>query len=95
MSEDIKDETLASQQIDNVTDIDDGRIRRLRENGNYISMLERFDLLRVKFIYDTLDKEEATNFVTLVKYFKENGHSEALKLTCFYIHKKYIEGKGL
>lgn len=81
--------------VDNVINIDEGRIKRLREHGHYFSLLEQFDVLRVRFIYDTLDEDEARNFVTLCKYFKENGHSESLRLTCYYIYKRYIEKQGL
>lgn len=79
----------------NITSIDKGRIKKLKEKGHYFSMLERFDVLQVKFIYDTLSKEEAIQFITYCKYFMENGHSEAFRLRCFYIHKKYMEKQGL
>mgnify|MGYP001562927635 CR=1 FL=1 len=91
----VQDEFLESQEIDNVTNIDEGRIKRLKERGHYVTMLEQFDVLRVKFIYDQLDKEEATRFITLCKYLKENGHSESLKLTCHYIYQKYMKNQGL
>lgn len=90
---DIKDEL--QEIIDNVINIDEGRIKRLKERGHYLTLLEQFDVLRVKFIYDNLTKEEARNFVTLCKYFKDNGHSESLKLTCHYIYKRYMEKQGL
>lgn len=81
--------------IDNVVNIDEARIQRLKERGHYFTLLEQFDVLRVKFIYDSLDEDEARSFVTLCKYFKENGHSESLRLTCFYIFKRYMEKQGL
>lgn len=81
--------------VDNVVNIDEGRIKRLKERGHYFTLLEQFDVLRVKFIYDSLTEDEARSFVTLCKYFKENGHSESLRLTCYYIHKRYIEKQGL
>jgi hypothetical protein len=93
MSDDIKNEI--QDIIDNVINIDEGRVKRLKERGHYFTLLEQFDVLRIKFIYDQLDKDEARNFVTLCKYFKDNGHSESLRLTCHYIHKKYIEKQGL
>jgi hypothetical protein len=93
MSDEIKDEL--QELINNVINIDEGRIKRLKERGHYLTLLEQFDVLRVKFIYDQLTKEEARNFVTLCKYFKDNGHSESLKLTCHYLYKKYMERQGL
>ena len=81
--------------LDNVTNIDEGRVRRLQKRGHYFTLLEQFDVLRVKFIYDNLDKDEARKFVTLCKYFKINGHSESLRLTCHYIHKRYMDKQGL
>lgn len=93
MSDEINNEL--QEIIENVINIDEGRVKRLKERGHYFTLLEQFDVLRVKFIYDELDKDEARNFVTLCKYFKENGHSESLRLTCHYIYKKYIEKQGL
>lgn len=80
---------------DNIVDMDDLRVKRLTNRGHYISLLEQFDLLRVKFMYDQLSKQEALRFVTLCKYFMEHGHSESLKLTCKYIYKRYMESYGL
>lgn len=93
MSDDTKSEL--DDILNNVINIDEGRVKRLKERGHYFTMLEQFDVLRVKFIYDTLDADEARNFITLCKYFKESGHSESLRLTCHYIYKKYIEKQGL
>lgn len=93
-SEEVIDSQL-QEIIDNVVNIDQGRVKRLKEKGHYFTLLETFDVLRVKFIYDDLNKDEARNFVTLCKYFKDNGHSEALRLTCFYLYKRYIEKQGL
>lgn len=93
MSDDTKDEI--QDIIDNVINIDEGRVKRLKERGHYYTLLEQFDVLRVKFIYDNLSKDEARNFVTLCKYFKDNGHSESLRLTCQYIYKRYMEKQGL
>lgn len=94
MSED--DKSNLEQLVEtNITSLDKGRIKRLKERGHYFSMLEKFDVLQVKFIYDTLTKEEAINFITYCKYFMENGHSEAFRLRCYYIHKKYMEKQGL
>lgn len=94
MSDDEKKE-LEELVDNNITSIDKGRLNKLKKKGHYFSMLERFDVLQIKFIYDTLTKEEATQFITYIKYFMENGHSEAFRLRCYYIHKKYIEKQGL
>lgn len=91
--DDLKEEI--EKILQNVTNIDQGRIKRLKERGHYFTLLEQFDVLRVKFAYDDLSKDEARNFVTLCKYFKDNGHSEALRLSCHYLFKKYIEKQGL
>lgn len=93
MSDDLKDKL--ENITTNVINIDNGRIKRLKERGHYFSLLEEFDVLRIKFIYDNLDENEARSFVTLCKYFKENGHSESLRLTCQYIYKRYMEKQGL
>lgn len=95
MSDDINDEI--QKIIDNVVSIDEGRIKRMEEKGHYYLLLEKFDVLRVRFIYDaeSLSKDEARDFVTLCKYFKKNGHSESLRLTCHYIYKRYMEKQGL
>lgn len=75
-----------------VTHIDSRRIRKLESNGHYYSLLEEFDLLRSKLIYNySMDKKEAHRLVTLIKYFLKNGHNEAFKLQVQYLHDKYIK----
>jgi hypothetical protein len=78
-----------------ILDMDEAIIKRMHVKGNYIAILERFDVLRIKFIYDKLDPKEARNFMLLIKYLMKNGHSEAVRLNCHYLHKKYIESQGL
>ena len=90
-----EDQTELQDIISNITNIDEGRIKRLADKGHYFSLLEAFDILRIKFIYDDLNKEEAIRFITLCKYFIKNAHSESLRLTCFYMHKKYMQKQGL
>jgi hypothetical protein len=90
-----KDEKKNLQNINNVIPIDHARLKRLLKRGNYISMLEQFDLLRIKFMYDELTKEEAIKFVTMCKYFMNYGHTESIKLVCYYLYKKYIEHHNL
>lgn len=76
--------------------IDLARIKRMKVRGHQWSMLEEFEILRVKFIYGKLeDKQETTRFVTLIKYFMENGPSEAMRLNCKLMYEKYIEKYGL
>jgi hypothetical protein len=94
MSEDDKKEFDAI--FSNIINIDQGRIKKLAEKGHYNSLLEKFDILRIKFVHDDLtDKEEAIKFVTLCKYFIKNGHSESLRLSCHYMYEKYMKKQGL
>lgn len=81
------------EKMAEVTNIDEARIQRLGLKGNYVGILEAFEILRLKFVYDTLTKEESINFITYCKYIMRNGHSEVVRLSAHYIYKKYIEGK--
>jgi hypothetical protein len=91
-----EDKAELEQLLNNVVSIDDGRLKRLADRGHYNSLLEKFDILRIKFIYDDLkSKEEAIQFVTLCKYLLKFGHSESLRLNCHYMYKKYIQKQGL
>ena len=81
--------------ISNISNIDDARIKRLVRKGNYYGVLEEFEKLRLKFIYDALTKEEAINFITYCKYVMSNGQTEITRLSAYYLYKKYIEGKEL
>lgn len=83
------------KKIASVSNIDDAKVRKMHRRGNYMSMLESFDALRVKFMYDELSEEEARKFIVYIKYFLKNGHSEALRLQCYYLHKKFIQGQGI
>ena len=78
-----------------ISNIEDAIIKKMHVKGHYPSMLERFDILRIKFIYDKLDSEEAKEFILLIKYLKLYGHSESIKLTCHYLWEKYIRDKGI
>lgn len=76
----------------NITHLDKGRVSKLERNGHYYSLLEEFDLLKSKLIYNySMDTREAHRLVTLIKYFLKNGHSEAFKLQVRYLHDKYIK----
>lgn len=82
--------------LENLTHIDEMRVRRLEENGHYYSILERFDLLCVKFYGgEVLDKEEARDFVLYTKYLLKNGHSDAMRERCRQINEKFIIPEGL
>ncbi len=79
-----------------ITHIDEARIARLREKGQYWKMYEHFDLLRTKFIYgEPMTGEEGIQLVTMTKYFMENGHSESLKIVAKHIHNRYIQAQKL
>lgn len=93
MAEDIKNPE--DEIVSNVTHIDDAKVNKLVKRGHYFSILEAFDVLRIKFSYDTLNQEEARQFMVYIKYLIKNGHSEALRLQCKYIHDKYIKSQGL
>lgn len=81
--------------INPVTDIDDAKVKRMHRRGNYITMLEAFDALKIKFMYDELTESEARKFIVYIKYFLKNGHSEAIRLQCHYLHKRFIKGQGI
>jgi len=92
MSDDIKDNPL-----ENLTTLDAARIKRLKIKGNYYSLVDEFEQLRLKFNYEPskMEKNEAIRFITLCKFFIESGHSESFKLHCKYIYEKYIGKFGL
>lgn len=79
-----------------VTHIDQARVKRMKTRGHMMSMLEEFECLRVKFFYDKLDdRKDATRFVTLTKYFMDNGPTEAMRLSCKLLYEKYMQKQGL
>ena len=85
-----------NEDKDNLANLDEKRIEQLAKKGHYFSMLEKFELLRLKFVYnDNMTKREALDFITLLKYFNKYGHSEALKYSCEQMLKKYTEPHGL
>lgn len=93
----MSDENKKSEDtLDNITNIDDARVRRLKERGHMSSLLEEYEKLRLKFFYDqNMDKIEAMRLVTLCKYFIENGPSESFRLSCKYFYEKYCKPYGL
>lgn len=78
-----------------ILNLDEAILKRMHTKGNYYAILERFDTLRIKFIYDKLDPKEARDFMIYIKYLKVNGHSEAIRLNCHYLYEKYIKSQNL
>lgn len=75
-----------------VNHIDEARVKRMKTRGHMMTMLEEFEVLRLKFFYDKLtDKQEATRFVTLLRYFKQHGPTEAMRLSCQLMLEKYVD----
>lgn len=80
------------EEPSNVNHIDEARVKKMKMRGHMMSMLEEFEVLRIKFFYDKLtDKQEATRFVTLLRYFKDNGPTEAMRLSCQLLLEKYVD----
>lgn len=89
-------ENKKDELINNLNYIDQARIKRMKERGHILSMLEEFEILSIKFYHDKLtEKREVIKFITLVKYFAENAPTEALKLRCKFILEKYVDKHGL
>lgn len=85
-------DTTNPEVLAEVTHIDTLRIDKMRERGHLPSMFEEFEILRIKFMYDKLtDPQEAIKFVTLLKYFAENGPSEAMRLSCSFMLERYVK----
>ena len=80
----------------NIVSLDTAKIKRLKERGHVGSMLEEFELLRLKLLYEEpMNKQEAAKLVTLTKYFMENGPSESFRLSCKFLYDKYIKPYNL
>ena len=91
MSEEVKKE-----ELENLVSIDLARIKRMKMRGHYYSLVDEYEKLRLKFHYEKeMDKVEVIRFITLCKFFMENGHSEAFKLSCKYLFEKYMGRFGL
>lgn len=85
-----------SDDTKKITFLDDKRVDHLTTKGHYLTMIEDFETLRLKLIYDDeLSKKEAIRLVTLTKYFLRYGHSEAFKLSCKYLYERFMEPFGL
>jgi transcriptional regulator len=76
----------------NVTHLDKRRIEKLERNSSYFPLLEEFDTLRAKLIYNKrMSSDEAVRLVTLVKYFLKHAHNEAFRIHVEHIYDKYIK----
>jgi hypothetical protein len=94
MSDENKKDTV--EDLSNVVSLDKAKIDRLKQRGHLGTMLEEFEILRLKLLYDQdMDKQEATRLVTLTKYFIEYGPTEAFRLSCKLMYEKYMKPFGL
>ena len=81
-----------SDKKDKVTSIDSKRVDRLVDRGHYMSIVEEFEVLRLKLLYDDkLEKQEAIRLVTLCKYIMKYGHSEPFKMSAKYLYERFME----
>lgn len=78
-----------------IVHIDQKRFKNLAKKS-YFAILEEYDCLRVKFINSDIDNsmeiKDKIRFITLCKYLIENGHSEALRLSCKFMYERYLKG---
>lgn len=96
MSDENKKTSPDEADVSNVVSIDKAKIQRLKQRGHLMTMLEEFEILRLKLLYDQeMDKQEASRLVLLTKYFVENGPSEAFRLSCKLMYEKYMKPYGL
>lgn len=80
----------------NIVSIDEAKLRKMKRNGNTMAMLERFEMLRLKLLYDQqMDSEEARDLVLLTKYFMENGPTEPFRFSCKLMYEKYMKPYNL
>jgi hypothetical protein len=84
------------EEKNNLRSLDAARVKRLQMKGHMGMLIDDFEKLRLKFYYDKLtDKAEVLRFITLLKYFKENGPTEAFRLSCEYMYDRYCAKWGL
>jgi len=82
--------------LDNVFNIEEARIKKLKIKGHLPTMVEEFEILRTKMMYNQdMTKEEAIKLVTLTKYFMENGPTEPFRYSCKMLYEKYMKPQGL
>lgn len=96
MSDKDEEKRIVEVVGDNVLSLDNKRISRLVERGNIYGIIEEYEILRLKLIYDKeISKVEAIRLVTLCKYLMDNGPSEPFRLSCKYLYERYIKKYGL
>ena len=87
---------MAKKDDKTISNIDEARVKRLTQKGHQSSMLEEYELLRLKIVYDKpMDKAEAIRFITLCRYFAKNGYSEAFRQSCSYLLDRYVNPYNL
>ncbi len=87
---------INKDELENLVSIDLARIKRLKMKGHYNSLVDEYEKLRLKFHYEkALLPVEVIRFITLCKFFMENGHSESFKLSCKYLYERYMGQFGL
>lgn len=90
-----KDALVPTEQS-NIIDLDEQRIKRMKLRGNTMAMVEEFEILRLKLMYDKpLNQQEATKLVTYIKYFMVNGPTEPFRLNCKLLYERYVQPYGL
>lgn len=83
-------------ELNNVISIDVAKIKRMKTHGHLLSMLEEFEILKLKLFYDRLEtKEEANRLVLLTKYFIANGPTENFRYSCQLLYDKYMKPYNL
>ena len=89
----MKDKTESTEN--NVLDLDTGRFKKL-DNSSYFNILEEFECLRIKIMMDQeFEQKDAHRFITLLKWIKDNGHTDSLKMFCAALYKKMLRGEPL
>ena len=89
----MNDET---QDKKNLRSLDAARIKKLQVTGHLGMLLDEFEKLRLKFYYDKLtERVEVLRFITLLKFMMINGPTESYRLSCSYMHEKYVSKWGL
>lgn len=91
-----KDKEEITEEITNVSHIDDMRVERLAQNGVYWNLFDQFNTLEVKLGYgENLTPKEVREYCLLTKYLMKYGHSEAIQFKCNKIYERYMKEQGL
>lgn len=89
-------EDNTNNNLRSLSHLDDKRIEKLAYAGHYVSLLEEFEKLKLKFAYNKqMTKKEAARLVTLCKYFMRYAHNEPIQLSAQYFYERYIENYNL